>query len=477
MKRIYRISKVGLLASLFGLLTLTSCKDDLPKPLDSSSHFTVLKSIKLVNTGESNDVVLVGTINEDEKTITFPRVDPETDFSNLVFDAELSDGSKLDKEFYQIAFEEGKPEKTMVITVVNEPRYREYLVTLRLKVPVYGADFSKPTVYDYSANVLGNPTYPSFVGMNTRGTGFDGEHVLVIDRGPAGPHLLKVSDLKNDVINRIPLNVTGVTGGTYTMNMGAQINGHTYLASLSTSGTNPLKIYHWTDPSAAPDVIADLMTGTISGAGARYGDNISFSLDDRGNGYIFLIPAAGAQVLRLSVANYTNISDPEAFTGPASYGQWASYLQIGNTSSYLATAYGQPISVVNAAASRSYVMQTASVPTGGTDARVITFNGERYLMMITTARTGTQTAELLLYNITRGETITEALTLFEQDGGARPSVFNYTLTSTTNTAPAAQTGWLVKKDEKGKDETLVLYAAHTDAGFVIIELPKSTLED
>src|SRR5690606_9729085 len=126
--------------------------------------------------------------------------------------------------------------------------YREYLVTLRLNIPVFGADFSNPTIYDYSANVLGNPAYPSFVGMSTRGTGFDGEHVLVIDRGSTGAHLLKVTDLKNNEINRIPLNVTGVIGGTYTMNMGAQVNGHTYMASLSTSGTNPLKIYHWTDP-------------------------------------------------------------------------------------------------------------------------------------------------------------------------------------------------------------------------------------
>jgi len=477
MKRLYKISKTGLLASFLGLLMLTSCKDDLPEPFDTSSKTTVLKSIKLLNAGENGDVVLEGTIDEGAKTVSFPRVEPETDFTNLKFEAELSDGSKLDKDSYQITFDEGKSSNSLIIKVMNEPRYREYIVTLRLNIPVFGADFGKPTIYDYSANVLGNPAYPSFVGMSTRGTGFDGEHVLIIDRGSADAHLLKVEDLKNNVINRIQLNMTGVELGTYIKNMGAQVNGHTYIASLSTSGTNPLRIYHWTDPTAAPEMIADLLTGTIPGAGARYGDNISFNLDDQGNGYIFMMPAAGAQILRLSVANYTEISNPVAFESPTAYGQWASYLQVGNTGSYLVTAYQQPISIMNAAASRSYLMKAASVPVEGTDARVIDFNGERYLMMITTARTGTQTARLLLYNITSGGTISEALTLFEQDGGARPFVYEYTLTSTTNTAPAAQTGYLVKKDAEGNDDTLVLYAAHTDAGFVIIELPKSSQDD
>lgn len=478
MKRIYNISKVGFLASLLGLLMLTSCKEDFPGPLDTSSNQTFIKTIKITNSGENGNVVLEGTIDEDKKTISFPRLAPETDFSNLVFEAETSDGSKLDKESYQITFAVGKSLETMVIKVMNAPRYREYLVTLRLNVPVFGADFTKPTIYDYSSNVLGNPTYPSFSGGATRGTGFDGEHVLVIDRGAAGAHLLKVADLKNNVINRIPLNPAGMIGGTYVMNMGAQVHGHTYIASLSTSGTNPLKIYHWTDPSAAPTVVANLLTGTLLGAASnRYGDNISVNIDKQGNGNIFFIPVAGTQILRLSVANFTTVTDPTIMESPTAYGQFSSFYRVGNTADYLVTGYQKTISIANAAAGQSYTMKAASVPTDAVNARVIEFNGERYLMMITTARTGSQTATLFVYNITRGATLTEALTLFEQDGGARPFVYDYTLTSSTNTAPGSQTEFLVKKDQDGKDETLVIYTAHTDAGFAIIEFPKSTLAD
>src|SRR5690606_16047494 len=148
---------------------------------------------------------------------------PETDFSGLRFEAVLSDGAQLENDTYEVAFGEGQSEKTIVIKVVNDPRFREYFVKLRLNVPVFGGDFTKAIIHDYSSNDQGNPAYEAFTGLATRGTGFDGEHVLIISRGATGAHLLKVSDLKNNVIDRIPVNTTDVSGGTYAMNMGAQI--------------------------------------------------------------------------------------------------------------------------------------------------------------------------------------------------------------------------------------------------------------
>jgi hypothetical protein len=46
-----------------------------------------------------------------------------------------------------------------------------------------------------------------------------------------------------------------------------------------------------------------------------------------------------------------------------------------------------------------------------------------------------------------------------------------------NTSPSSQTGWAVKKDDKGNDESLLLYSAASDAGFVIFEFPKKVLEE
>ena len=63
------------------------------------------------------------------------------------------------------------------------------------------------------------------------------------------------------------LDLTGVTGGTFSYNMGALANGHVYIASLSGSQASPLKIYYWDTPTSKPEVIADIKVSDIPGAG------------------------------------------------------------------------------------------------------------------------------------------------------------------------------------------------------------------
>jgi hypothetical protein len=65
--------------------------------------------------------------------------------------------------------------------------------------PTPGVDFAAAVVHDFS---VATPKAPAeFATENTRGTDFDGEHVLVVSRnddGSAYPHLYKVSDLLAD---------------------------------------------------------------------------------------------------------------------------------------------------------------------------------------------------------------------------------------------------------------------------------------
>lgn len=210
MKLTYKTSKIGLLATFAGMLILASCKDDFPEAMDTSSNMTVLNSIKIMNAGANGTTVLEGTVDEEAKTVSFPRIDPATNFSGLKFEARVSEGAKLSQDTYPVVFEEGASEQTITVKVLNSPRYRDYFVKLRLKVPVFGADFEKGTTYDFTSNPLGSPIYDAFTGALTRGSGFDGKQVLVGHR--TAPHLLNVSDLKAGVINKIPLNMTGVPG-------------------------------------------------------------------------------------------------------------------------------------------------------------------------------------------------------------------------------------------------------------------------
>jgi len=484
MKLLYKISKIRLLTTFVGLLAITSCKDDLPEPLDTSSNATVLNSIKIVNAGVNGTTVLQGVVNEDEKTVSFPRIDPETDFSKLKFEASVSTGAKLEQEVFPITFEEGQTEKVIVMKVMNSPRFREYLVKLRLKVPVFGADFEKGTTYDFTSNPLGNPIYDAFTGALTRGSGFDGQQVLIVRReGTATqtPHLLNVDELKNGVINKILLNTSGITGGTYAVNMGAQVNGRTYIANLSGGQTSPLKVYYWTNPSAAPQLIANLNVSTITNAGVRHGDNFSVSLDDQGNGYFFFVDNAGGKVLRLDVTNYTTVTNPSVFVTPVTVatvgtGAWSTYNRIGNTSEYLFTGHEAPIVLASEGGAASFTMSKTAIPIRSSDARVVYFNEERYLIVTTAARGPGDFTNFMVYDITKGANVKDALTNLNNLPTVTP-VFNYSLMGPVNGSPASQTGFYVKKDAQGKDEKLMLYSAASDAGFVFFEFGKKVASD
>ncbi|VTR37640.1 Uncharacterised protein [Sphingobacterium thalpophilum] len=465
---------LGLICA-FLLTSFFSCKDELPEAADSSSKFVVLKSIKIVNAGESGSDVVQGTVNEDTKEVNFPRLSVQTDFQNLRFEAEMSDGAKLDKDAYSVVFGEGDTEKTIIIKVQNPPRYREYMVRLRLNVPVFGADFSKAKKYDNTTNDLGNPLYPVFKSGVTRGTGFDGKHVLIVTRDAMGSHLLKVSDIeKGDVTKPIILNMAGVTGGTFTVNMGGLAHGHVYIANLSGGQTSPLKIYHWSDPAGTPQVF-EFNIAAIPGAGVRHGDNFSLNLDEKGDGYMFFADNAATKVLRLKVANFNTVTDPHVFNIPITgAGSWTSYNRIQNSNEYIFTGHDAPVALVSDGGALTYAMGRLAIPVRSSDARVIYFNGERYLIVTTAARSGSEPTNFAVYNISKGTSVADALRNLNDLAPA--PIFEYSLMGPVNTSPASQTGYFVKKDADGKDESLLLFSAASDAGFVVFEVPKKQLD-
>ncbi len=57
-----------------------------------------------------------------------------------------------------------------------------------------------------------------------------------------GSHLLSVSDIRAGNATPKNINITGISGGTFPISVGAQVNGHSYIASLSGSKASPFKI-------------------------------------------------------------------------------------------------------------------------------------------------------------------------------------------------------------------------------------------
>ncbi|WP_159637088.1 DUF4623 domain-containing protein [Sphingobacterium composti Ten et al. 2007 non Yoo et al. 2007] len=466
MKKILKSSIGFMLLGLVGLTTITSCSEDFPGNVESD-NFTDLKEIRIVNAGPAGDQVLEGEINELTKTIKFPQLDTLSDLQNVKFEAVLSDGAKLEKDVFALPYTTGETQKEVYLKVVNSPRFKEYKAIVRYNVVLRGINLETTEVYDYSLNPFGNPMYPSFATANTRGTGFDGNYVLVAERSGVGLHLLEVAKLKQNIVEPILLNTEGVTGGTFPYSMAAQINGHSYVANLS----GPLKIYHWANPSDKPDVIANIALGDF-GLTARHGDALSVDLDDNGNGFAYTMSGDG-NIIRVKITNYKDGSDVTVIKPRINYEQWGHYSHIKGTEDYMISGHSQAPSLVNNAGSILYTLGANTLPRSISDIKIFTFNDQRYLLGITVPRNAPTTgADLKLYNITKGETIVDALTALDQSavsGKNAPAEFSYNILTGVNINPGTQAGYHIVKDADGKDSKLMIYGATTTGGFAIIE--------
>lgn len=459
------IRNIGFIAVSLGL-TLVACDEDYPKS-QIAPYDTELLSIKIVNAGAGGNTVVEGIIDEANKTINFPRLDIATNFAALNLQAELSEGAELQNSVMDFSMDEETASKTLIIRIVNQKRYKEYFVKVRKRVPVFGADFEKPVVYNFS----GDKIYPDYGSQLTRCASYDNEHVLVVSRKTA-PHLLKVSDLKNGETKPIMLDLTGVTGGTYPYNMGALVNGHVYIATLSGGQTSPFKIYYWETPTSKPEVIADIKVIDIPGAGVRHGDNISVNIDKQGNGFIFFGDNASKTILRLAVSNHKTIGNPKVLTSSADATMVTNVFRIEDTDQYVWSGVRVPPTLVDESLGEKYKMNKANIAAEAVASRVFTFNGERYLMVCTAGQGSASkvTPSLLVYNLTKGATVAEAMQKFDEAENHNPD-YTFILGGSGNGAALAQTDYYIEKDASGKDVKLCIFGSRTDSGFVICEFP------
>ena len=139
-------------------VSLVSCDEDLPKAQNlegtSGIYDTEIHAIRITNAGAEGNKVVEGSIDEESKTINFPRLDVQTNFSALAFEADLSKGAVLKEPVMDFTMDEETAEKTSILRIVNNNRYKEYFVKIRKRMPVFGADFEQPTVYNFSGDQI-----------------------------------------------------------------------------------------------------------------------------------------------------------------------------------------------------------------------------------------------------------------------------------------------------------------------------------
>ena len=471
MKNIIKYIKLFVIPFCAMAMLTISC-DKINIKEKESPYLTYIRNIRIVNGGTHGDSVIYGKVDEDNKQITFPKLHKDTDLSMLRFEADLPAGATFDQETYDFTVDtaSGQSQTVMRISVLNEKRYRVYDVTIRLSVPVFGADFAGATVY-YQL------TYPDLGSSAvTRSADMDDTHILFVSRADDGPHLLKISDVREGVIDPIPINTTGVSGGTFAYSSGCLAQGHIYMVNLA-GVAGELSIYHWDSPSTAPTKIFAESPSTIDPILInRIGDDMSMHLDASGNGYIFLgnnanTVSASNKVLRIKVTGFTNLSEPTVLTMPVPAGYWSSYKLVDDsTDEYLYTGnaggtYG--MSLVGLAGNGIYTTPTADPLHRAGAAQVINYNSERYLALITGAGGSPSEVAIYVYDITRASTIKEALELLN------PSTYKYKVNLGAGVAGTHPACLAFAKTA----DALFLFGAAPGAGFVLIEAPFATETD
>lgn len=365
--------------------------------------------------------------------------------------------------------------------------------------PTPGADIAAAVVHDFSVATGNAPA--EFAAENTRGTDFDGEHVLVVSRnddGSAFPHLYKVSDLLADNAgNKIALNTTGIEGGTYVVSSGSLNHGHIYICNLTTqlSKDMPLKVYHYADANAAPEVwswdgvLGVTEEGDTIGAPARLGDNISVNIDESGNGYAFFCGQEGSaeKVYRVQITNFNQFSNPTEIILDVPFPYYGYINETPEAGQYIFKShYMAVIRLMDA--NGTPLMEDVALdktesglnPRSGVDPHVIMFNRGRYLVFSTPYNNGKRIGAgpgLFVQDITDGVDTKAALIkwselLYDEEIFWEPT-YHYSLDPDEPDANKTVGACAAQCNAAEVDGKLVVFTAATKAGFALIEFPKA----
>jgi len=359
----------------------------------------------------------------------------------------------------------------------------EYQISFEVAVTA-GVDFLGAIVHDFSTATT---MYPVFTGDMTRSADFDGEHVLIVYRN--APRVHRVTDLLAGNINNpimLDVNPEIVSGGTHIMSAGRLSHGRVFITNLVTAlgpdgEGETLTVYYYETPTSAPQIVLAYNLDPEIASGPRLGDNMSVNLNESGDGFVYFVSQDGMAILRFTVRNFTEFSDPFAFRTNVDFSFYAFINQVEPSRNLITSTTRRTIQMIDDDGNRLFEFdkmprEGITMPNmenaWGTDVRIINHNRARYMIMAAPRRFAFNAPPgLLIYDISRGFNLMAALGNYQESVHSENPpmpVYVYSMPDApTAAANAANTNWAIV------DGRLVVFVSVTNAGFTLIEFPNN----
>lgn len=313
---------------------------------------------------------------------------------------------------------------------------------------------------DKSAQSGNLPSMIDNAGTN-RGAGFNGQHVFVASRQDGNHVYYWNVDGSNTPYE---LDLTGVSGGTFTLSDLTVVNNHVFASNMTFSG-GEFKVYHWNGLSSQPTVLL-----SYPNAPARLGDAISIIgnpettalLIASGHGtkdfYVWTISGGAVSNPVPAVFNFPNIMG-------ANFGR---ITKVMNEDYFLASGSQFGLQLLSPQMDTLASVQAGYFPYWSMYPYIFNFDGKRYLAYIHVKDAPAEN-KLFVLDISEAATTLQAIQTMMSVPFANRVVYELSLGANAN--GNASVGLDVFPDEDG-NILMMAYAAAN--GFVALKVGNAT---
>ena len=262
----------------------------------------------------------------------------------------------------------------------------------------YGKSVLEPVTKNWSLSAAGG-NYPTFLGTGSteRGFAYGNNHLYVVSRLTAS-HILILDAANGDSLGQ--LDVTGIAGGTFTMNdIEVSDDGIIFVCNLTTnSSISAFKVYRYDTEGSTPVEVIN-----YNGLATRFGDKFTVTGSAADNSLIvWAVSASSTNVVKFTTADNGATFTPELITlSDAAAGNTPAIWPSNDLSEFYLNGNGSSPKRYQANGTFVDIMDGAVVSSGSNALRVIETAKGKYLV---TYNYGTTAENLRFVDVSSGLT-------------------------------------------------------------------------